>query len=104
MLVRIVKMGFIPEKIPNFLENFEKQKLKIRNFKGCSFLELYRDKNNPNQFFTYSYWENEKALENYRNSNLFASVWANTKVLFNQKPEAWSVDKVWSSDNKSNKQ
>ncbi|MFO7719594.1 MAG: antibiotic biosynthesis monooxygenase family protein [Gillisia sp.] len=94
MFIRIVKMGFNPESIEAFLENFEANKSKIRNFEGCLFLELYRDKNQPNQFFTYSYWEDESALENYRNSNLFKGLWADTKVFFNQKPEAWSVDKL----------
>ncbi len=94
MFVRIVKMGFEPSKIDSFLENFEENKLKIRHFKGCIFLELYRDKDNRNQFFTYSYWESEADLENYRNSELFGKVWAETKVFFNQKPEAWSVDKL----------
>lgn len=94
MFVRIVKMGFQEEKIPEFLSNFEENKEKIRGFQGCKFLELYRDKHNTNRFFTYSYWENEEALENYRNSELFKAVWAKTKVLFNEKPEAWSVDKL----------
>jgi len=94
MLVRIVKMGFAPDKIETFLQNFEKRKTKIRGFQGCMFLELYRDKNNTNQFFTYSYWTDEAALENYRNSSLFTEVWAETKIYFNQKPEAWSVDKL----------
>lgn len=94
MFVRIVKLGFQPERIPEFLENFEKDKEKIRNFEGCRFLELYRDKNNTNQFFTYSYWQDEQSLENYRNSALFQKIWAQTKVMFNQKPEAWSVDKL----------
>lgn len=87
-------MGFDPLKIDAFLENFEENKEKIRHFEGCNFLELYRDKDNRNQFFTYSYWENEAALEKYRNSDLFQKVWAQTKVFFNQKPEAWSVDKL----------
>ena len=66
----------------------------FENLKGCHFLELYRDKQNNNVFFTYSYWDNETSLENYRHSELFKSVWAKTKPLFNLKPEAWSVDKV----------
>jgi len=94
MLVRIVKMGFDPDKIETFLQNFEKRKTKIRGFQGCMLLELYRDKNNTNQFFTYSYWTDEAALENYRNSSLFKELWAETKIYFNQKPEAWSVDKL----------
>ena len=44
MLVRIVKMGFDPDKIETFLQNFEKRKTLIRGFEGCMFLELYRDK------------------------------------------------------------
>ncbi len=91
-------MGFDPLKIDSFLENFNKNKALIRGFEGCLFLELYRDKNNTNQFFTYSYWQDEAALEAYRESELFKSVWAQTKVWFNQKPEAWSVDKIASLD------
>ena len=94
MLVRIVKLSFEPSKIEEFLTNFEINKDKIRNFEGCQRLELYRDQNTSNIFFTYSYWDSEVDLNNYRNSALFKSVWAKTKPLFNGKPEAWSVDKV----------
>jgi len=94
MFVRIVKMSFHEEKIPDFLENFETVKDKIRKAEGNRFLELYQDKNDKCIFFTYSYWETEEDLENYRQSELFNSVWDFTKRLFNAKPEAWSVDKV----------
>lgn len=94
MFVRIVKMGFKPEKVEEFLIIFNAKKEFIRNNNGCQLLELYRDKNDPSIFFTYSYWETEQDLENYRNSDLFKGVWAQTKILFNIKPEAWSVDKT----------
>ena len=94
MLIRIVKMSFHPQNIPAFLENFDLMKEKIRNAPGNRLLELYQDKNNPEVFFTYSYWEQESDLENYRNSELFYDVWQFTKKLFNDKPEAWSVDKL----------
>jgi len=94
MFVRIVKMSFSEEHIDDFLNNFEENKSKIRAFKGCNLLELYRDKINSNIFFTYSYWESENDLEQYRQSDLFKSVWSKTKALFNSKPEAWSVDKL----------
>ena len=94
MFVRIVKMSFDSKLINRFLELFEFHKNCIRNFEGCEFLELYQDKENPNIFFTYSYWKSEKDLENYRQSNLFKKVWSETKKLFNDKPLAWSVDKV----------
>lgn len=94
MFVRIVKLSFHQEHIPAFLENFEVMKEKIRNAPGNRLLELYQDKDNPDLFFTYSYWESEADLENYRNSELFLDVWTFTKKLFNAKPEAWSVDKL----------
>ncbi len=87
-------MSFELSKIEEFLANFEANKQKIRNFDGCQFLELYRDQNNTNIFFTYSYWDSETELNNYRYSELFKTIWANTKPLFNAKPEAWSVDKI----------
>lgn len=87
-------MSFHEENIPAFLENFEIMKENIRNSPGNRFLELYQDKNNPCIFFTYSYWETENDLENYRKSALFDEVWTFTKKLFNDKPEAWSVNKL----------
>jgi heme-degrading monooxygenase HmoA len=87
-------MSFHQENIPTFLENFDLMKEKIRNAPGNRLLELYQDKNNPEVFFTYSFWEEESDLENYRNSELFYDVWQFTKKLFNAKPEAWSVDRL----------
>ncbi len=100
MLVRIVKLSFNPEDVDEFLSIFESTKEQIRDFEGCKHLELYREQNTTNLFFTYSYWKDEKALENYRNSAFFKVVWSNTKILFNAKPEAWSVDKFWVSNKK----
>lgn len=94
MLIRIVKMTFEASEIENFQGIFLQNKEKIGGFEGCSHLELYQDKNNKNIFFTYSHWENEAALEKYRNSALFEGVWSKTKKLFSAKPEAWSVEKV----------
>jgi len=94
MFVRIVKMTFEVDKIDQFLIIFNQKKEKIRNSEGCKLLELYRDKSNPTIFFTYSYWQKESNLEKYRNSELFKDVWAKIKVLFNDKAEAWSVDKL----------
>ena len=92
--VRIVKMEFQEDKINDFIANFNSVKNKIRNQPGNRLLELYQDKQNKNIFFTYSYWENETDLENYKKTELFNQVWARTKVLFNAKPQAWSVDKL----------
>jgi len=94
MLVRIVKMSFEKHLINTFLENFNANKKHIRNFEGCRLLKLYRDKKDTHIFFTYSYWESEEHLEAYRTSKLFKSVWSKTKVLFKDKPQAWSVDTI----------
>lgn len=92
MFTRIVKMEFEKENISSFQSNFDIVKEKIRSFSGCTFLELYQDKKDATIFFTYSKWENESDLENYRNSDLFKNVWATTKPMFRSKAQAWSVD------------
>ncbi len=94
MFVRIVKMSFHAKNIHEFEEIFAGKKALIKASKGCMLLELYQDKTNPEIFFTYSYWKREEDLDNYRNSALFKEVWAKTKVLFNDKPKAWSVNKI----------
>ncbi|HEX9980138.1 MAG TPA: antibiotic biosynthesis monooxygenase family protein [Flavobacterium sp.] len=94
MFIRIVKLSFHEHYIEDFLSNFNIMKEQIRNAPGNRLLELYRDKTNGNVFFTYSLWDTEQDLENYRNSELFSEVWTFTKKLFNAKPEAWSVDRL----------
>ncbi|WP_394749310.1 putative quinol monooxygenase [Spongiimicrobium salis] len=93
MLVRIVKLIIKKENITSFEQNFEENKHRIRNFKGCSLLELYQDRDDPSIFFTYSYWDSEDSLQAYRNSDLFQGIWKKTKLLFAGKPEAWSINK-----------
>ncbi|TAH22205.1 MAG: antibiotic biosynthesis monooxygenase [Cytophagales bacterium] len=90
MLIRIVRMTFQDEKVADFLRIFESSKDKIRHFEGCSHLELLRDLDYPHVFSTYSHWENEQALEKYRQSELFRNTWAATKILFADKPLAFS--------------
>jgi quinol monooxygenase YgiN len=91
MLIRIVRLTFQLDKIEAFRQNFDENKHKIRAFAGCSHLELWQDLEKPNVFCTYSHWESEDALNNYRNSDLFAGVWATTKAWFADKPQAFSV-------------
>lgn len=92
MIVRIVKMTFQPERIPAFLQLFEETKAHIRGFEGCQHLQLLREKADGLIFFTYSHWESEEHLNAYRDSALFAEVWAQTKIHFAAKPEAWTTD------------
>lgn len=93
MVVRIVKMTFQQEAIPSFLETFDKQKSFIAGFDGCIHLELFRDKKQNNIFFTYSHWKDEEALNKYRESDFFREIWSNVKLWFDDKPQAWSLEK-----------
>jgi heme-degrading monooxygenase HmoA len=86
MFVRIVKLSF-HRKHSCILENFESIK-RIRCAPGNRLLELYQDKENKSIFFTYSYWDTEEDLENYRN---FLMKFDFYEKIIQRKPEAW----VW---------
>lgn len=94
MFTRIVKLSIRSDATANFEKLFETYKHDIRNQPGCTGLKLLRDKHDQRIFFTYSLWENEKDLNNYRESALFEKVWGTTKTFFDARPEAWSVDEV----------
>jgi hypothetical protein len=91
MIIRIVKMNFREEEIGNFLCFFGERKSLIRHFEGCLHLELWQDATDNRIFFTYSHWESEKHLDNYRFSPLFKDTWTKTKALFATPPKVWSV-------------
>ncbi len=94
MLIRYVRMTFQEDKTEAFQEIFNNSKDKIRAMNGCQYLELMRDINQPNIFMTHSHWTSEADLNNYRDSELFKSTWAKTKVLFAEKPLAFSVESL----------
>lgn len=91
MLTRIVKMTFEPENIPSFERLFQASEKGIRSFPGCLKVNLLQDMKDPSVFFTYSHWESEAALEAYRQSEFFQSVWGQTRTLFAERPKAWSL-------------
>jgi len=94
MIVRIVKMTFLPGNEEKFLEIFEVVNSKIREFDGCISLKLFRESGKPNVYFTYSHWQSDAHLNHYRNSKLFKETWLQTKTLFLSKAEAWSLEEV----------
>lgn len=94
MIIRVVRMTFQEDRVEDFLQNFEVNKEKIRNFQGCRYLELWQDAQHKNIFMTYSHWESEEALNQYRDSELFKTVWGYTKTLFAAKPMAFSAKKI----------
>ena len=97
MITRIVRMTFRKEEIETFQEVFHSSKELIASFPGCKHLELHQQENDPRVFFTISRWESLQHLEDYRNSDLFMRTWAKTKILFEERPSAWSLEERWKS-------
>ena len=87
-------MTFKKEKVAVFLEIFESSKEKIAGMAGCNSVELLQDYNEDNIFSTFSIWDSEEDLNNYRKSELFGGVWKATKALFADKPVAFSLKKT----------
>ncbi len=94
MIHRIVKMEFLPEKSDEFAGFVKTIVDKIASSEGCEKVEILRDVDNPNIFFTYSFWKTQADLENYRKSELFKDVWSKTRKMFAKKAEAWSTEIV----------
>ena len=95
MIVRIVQMEFKPENVERFKALFVEKKEKIRAFPGCLYLELLQGTAaNDVVFSTYSHWESETALNNYRYSELFAETWKETKSLFSAQAKATSFSRL----------
>jgi quinol monooxygenase YgiN len=92
MIKRIVKMVFRTDATNKFLHIFDAGCEEIRASDGCHSLELVRDENDPRIFFTISIWENEAALNAYRKSDVFRRTWSATKMLFDDKPVAWTTE------------
>jgi len=91
-MIRIVQLTFKEEHVQDFLDHFETVKHAINNFPGCIGMKLLKDKKQKGVVFTYSEWESEQDLENYRNSELFGGIWPKVKQWFDDKPLAWSND------------
>ena len=94
MLIRIVRMTFEENKVEDFLHLFEENRTHIRNFPGCKHLELWKDYQFNHIYTTYSIWEKESDLDNYRSSDLFKKVWGETKSYFKEPPKAFSSSLV----------
>ena len=94
MIIRFVKMTFQEEYVETFLSELDKRKERIRNFEGCSYLQVLQDVTDPRIVFSHSYWEDEAALDNYRHSDFFKETWSFTKSKFAEKPEAWSLENL----------
>lgn len=90
MIKRLVRMTFRQEECHRFLDIFEESAPHIRKFPGCRHLELWQDAEDPRVYMTYSVWDSLGDLDSYRDSSLFKSTWAKTKILFESKASTWT--------------
>ena len=66
-------MHFTEAGVEEFLDIFEANKTSIRNFSGCTHLQLLKDSEDPLCYTTLSYWDKQESLDFYRQSELFVS-------------------------------
>jgi heme oxygenase (mycobilin-producing) len=86
-------MHFTEQGVEHFLNIFNANKTAIRNFPGCTHLQLLKDATDETIYTTLSHWQDEASLNAYRNSPLFGTVWKPVKTLFAHKPQAFSLKK-----------
>ena len=86
-------MHFTEAGVKEFLEIFESNKIAIRNFSGCTHLQLLKDADDPLCYTTLSYWNSQESLDRYRQSELFGKVWGRVKTLFSERSQAFSLVK-----------
>jgi quinol monooxygenase YgiN len=91
MIKRIVRMTFQEDKTQAFEELFLATRDKIKATPGCLHLEWWQDLGDKNIYYTFSHWESEAHLADYKNTETFKWVWPKTKAMFAAPPQAWSV-------------
>lgn len=94
MITRIVKLTLRDNEVDSFLKIYDDSKELIKGMEGCLYLSLNSESENKNVFFTVSQWEDESYLNAYRASELFKITWKNTKALFKEKAEAWTINNI----------
>jgi quinol monooxygenase YgiN len=91
---RLVKLTIREDSIDDFLEAFTTVSEEIKAQDGCLGLQLLEDFRQPGDFFTISEWQDAQALEKYRQSDTFRSVWPKVKRMFGDRALAWSLVEV----------
>jgi heme-degrading monooxygenase HmoA len=92
-------MTFKEEYSQAFEALFYSVKDNILAMPGCTSLVLKRDVARPSVYYTLSNWESEQHLNAYRHSPLFIKTWSETKALFAEAPQAYSLIDVACAEN-----
>lgn len=91
MLLRIVRLELQKEKVQDFVQLFKENKEKIASSAGCHHLEMCTDAKYPHVIYTFSKWDSEDSLNNYRKSDFFSILWPQITALFSGKPQVFSL-------------
>lgn len=91
MIIRLVCMRVKPEKMAEFQAIYASVCDRIRNFPGCTHLQLLLDTDGEGNLYTISHWRSVADLDTYRHSPFFRGVWERLKPLFRDKPWAQST-------------
>lgn len=84
-------MTFREDHLSDFEEIFKDSKPKLESLPGCMKVELMQDWEDPTVYITYSHWKSKEDLDHYRESEMFKGIWARCKVLFADRPLAFSM-------------
>lgn len=99
MITRIVQLSFKENHLNEFLDHFEQVKQHVNTYPGCLGMRLHQSIDNPCLILTYSLWQDQASLENYRKSELFGTIWPVIKRWFDAPPQAWSTTSVFDGFN-----
>ncbi len=94
MITRIVILPVRASEEQDFIKLLTRSFGEVRNSTGCTALTFLRE-NSPEKnminYVTYSKWNNESDLENYRQSFFFKNVWPAVKQFLGAKPSAYTL-------------
>lgn len=94
MIVRIVKLSLRKDAVEAFTSFFQEHRETIAAQPGCHSVKLLSDTQDETIMYTISEWDSEAALNAYRHSVFFKTIWPRAKALFRERAEAVSLMEV----------
>ena len=92
MITRLVHLQITIDRCADFEAFVGPRMGRIAAQPGCLGVRLLHGQ--PGHYFTVSEWVEEKDLEAYRDSSLFAEIWPTVKPWFSAKAEAWTTTQI----------
>ena len=90
--MRIVGLPVQVDREGELRKAFDDAYLRIRELPGCAHLALVRGDKDDLEYLTLSLWESPEALDAYRKSSLFASIWPRIRSTLRAEPWARSYE------------